>query len=229
MYLNISTYLSQQMQWMYTETPCFGENKWTQKITQNTRKYILRRATKVTIAKFQDCRRKEKNSASRMFFGGSHENDAHVQSFFARNAGSHARLGYSSAFRELPDLAMQIVVNLVAPYQIKLDGDDRCSEIAFAPCDGNELDVSGLKIIYAPFIRPERTLWTLRGPVNPDSWEGKGHVIEIKHDGDKRVSIRSGQFTYGPGHSAHFNYLDEVKHIFLGNRRIAGPHSDHYL
>ena len=39
MYLNVFTYMSQQMQFMYTETPYFGENKWTQKITQNTRKY----------------------------------------------------------------------------------------------------------------------------------------------------------------------------------------------
>jgi len=30
---------------------CFGENKWTQKITQSTQKYILWRATKVTISK----------------------------------------------------------------------------------------------------------------------------------------------------------------------------------
>jgi len=43
---------------MYTETPCFGENKLTQKITQNTWKYILQRATKVTIAKFRDVKEK---------------------------------------------------------------------------------------------------------------------------------------------------------------------------
>jgi len=41
--------MSQQMQLMYTETPCFGENKGIQKIAQNTRKYILQQATKVTI------------------------------------------------------------------------------------------------------------------------------------------------------------------------------------
>ena len=48
MYLDKCTYMSQQMKLMYTETPCFGENKCTQKFTQNTRKYILWRTTKVT-------------------------------------------------------------------------------------------------------------------------------------------------------------------------------------
>jgi len=72
MYLNICTYMSQQMQLMYTETPCFGENKWTQKITQNTRKYILRRATKVTTSKFRSWRRKKKTEHRAVFFGGSH-------------------------------------------------------------------------------------------------------------------------------------------------------------
>ena len=39
--VNIRTYMSPQMQLMYTEIPCFGENKRTQKITQNTQKYTL--------------------------------------------------------------------------------------------------------------------------------------------------------------------------------------------
>jgi len=71
--------MSQQMHLMYTETPCFGENKWTQKITQNTRKYILQRAAKVTDAKFRGWRQKN--------FGKSHEkSNAHFLLFFARNA-----------------------------------------------------------------------------------------------------------------------------------------------
>ena len=60
------------MQLMYTETPCFGENKWIQKITQNTQKYILRRATKVTISNFRGWRRKKKPRFAWFFFGGSH-------------------------------------------------------------------------------------------------------------------------------------------------------------
>ena len=85
MYLNICTYMSQQMQLMYTERPCFGENKRTQKITQNTRKYILRRATKVTISKKKPC-------FVRFFLAGvTEQNDAHLQSFFARNAACRAR------------------------------------------------------------------------------------------------------------------------------------------
>jgi len=72
--------MTQQMQLMYTETPCFGENKWTQKITQNTRKYILWRATEVTIAKYP--------RFARFFLAGvTKKNDAHLQSFVARNAG----------------------------------------------------------------------------------------------------------------------------------------------
>ena len=67
MYLNICTYMSQQMQLMYTETPCFGENRRNQKNTQNTQKYIFRRATKATISKFRGSRRK-KNRASRGCF-----------------------------------------------------------------------------------------------------------------------------------------------------------------
>jgi len=50
--------------------------------------------------------------------------------------------------------------------------------------------------IYGPFIRPACTLWTLQQ--NPDSWEGKKDFFEIKHDGDKLVSIRSGSYTYRP-------------------------------
>jgi len=77
--------MSQQMQLMYTERPCFGENKRTQKITQNTRKYILRRATKVTISKKKPC-------FVRFFLAGvTEQNDAHLQSFFARNAACRAR------------------------------------------------------------------------------------------------------------------------------------------
>ena len=53
---------------MYTETPCFGENIWTQKITQNTRKYILRRATKLPISKKFAADAANKNRASRGFF-----------------------------------------------------------------------------------------------------------------------------------------------------------------
>ena len=72
--------MSQQMKLMYTETPCFGENKWTQKITQNTRKYILRRATKVTIAKFRGWRCKKKTRFARFFLAGvTEKNDAHLQ------------------------------------------------------------------------------------------------------------------------------------------------------
>jgi len=83
MYLNICTYMSQQMQLMYTEAPCSGENKRTQKITQNTRKFILRRATKVTISKFRGWRRKKQNCACAVFFGGSHgKKNAHLQLFF---------------------------------------------------------------------------------------------------------------------------------------------------
>jgi len=60
--------MSQQMQLMYTETRCFGENKRTQKITQNTRKYILWRATKVMISKkYGDAAKKKINRASRGF------------------------------------------------------------------------------------------------------------------------------------------------------------------
>jgi len=89
MYLNICTYMSQQMQLMYTETPCFGENKRTQQITQNTRKFILRHASKVTISKFRGWRRhkpallcmyKHKPRLARFFFGGSHgKNDYFFQ------------------------------------------------------------------------------------------------------------------------------------------------------
>jgi len=86
MYLNICTYMSQQMQLLYTETTCFGENKWTQKITQNTVKYILRRATKVMIAKYRGWCRKKKLRAV-FLTGFTKNNDAHLQSFFARNAG----------------------------------------------------------------------------------------------------------------------------------------------
>jgi len=61
-WIYVPTCNKQQLQLMYTETPCCGENKWTRKITQNTQKYILQRATKVTIAKFRGWRRKEKTA-----------------------------------------------------------------------------------------------------------------------------------------------------------------------
>jgi len=71
--------MSQQMQSMYTETPCFGENRRTQKISQNTRKYILRRATEVTNSKFRGWRR---NKKKRGFLAEVTEtNDAHLQFF----------------------------------------------------------------------------------------------------------------------------------------------------
>ena len=81
MYLNICTYMSQQMQLMYTETPCFGENKRNQKKTQNTRKYIFRRATKVTISKI--C---EKQNRGIFLAGVTETNDVYLQLFFVRNA-----------------------------------------------------------------------------------------------------------------------------------------------
>jgi len=69
MYLHVATNAI-DVHWTF----CFGENKWTQKFTQNTREYIFRRTTKVTISKFP------------FFFGGSHgKNDAHLQLFFATN------------------------------------------------------------------------------------------------------------------------------------------------
>jgi len=60
--------MSQQMQLMYPETPCFGENKRTQKITQNTRKYILRHATKVTISEFAADAAKKKRASCGFFW-----------------------------------------------------------------------------------------------------------------------------------------------------------------
>jgi len=66
--------MSQQMQLIYTETPCFGENKRIRKITQATRKYILRRASKVTISKYRGLTPQKKKKVLRaVFFGGSHE------------------------------------------------------------------------------------------------------------------------------------------------------------
>ena len=77
------------MQLMFTETPCFGKNKRTQNITQNTQKYTLRRATKVTISKYCGwCR--QKKPALRMFFlaGVTETNDAHLQRAALSGRGS---------------------------------------------------------------------------------------------------------------------------------------------
>ena len=71
------------MQLMYTETPCFGENKRTPKITQNTRKYILRRATTVTISNFRGWRRKKRNRTLRTFsWRESRKKMMHTFNFF---------------------------------------------------------------------------------------------------------------------------------------------------
>ena len=76
-YLNICTYMSPHVKLIYTETPCFGENKRTPKITKNTGKCTLQRATKVTISNF----------LRTVFLAGVTEtNDAHLHSCFARNA-----------------------------------------------------------------------------------------------------------------------------------------------
>ena len=84
MYLNICTYMSQQMQLMYPETPCFGENTRTQKITQNTQKYTLRRAIKVTSSKFRG-RHRQKTAPRAVFLAGvTDKNDAHLQFFLPR-------------------------------------------------------------------------------------------------------------------------------------------------
>ena len=96
MYLNICTYMSQQMQLMYTETPCFGENKRTQKNTPNTWKYILRRVTKVTTSKFRGWRRQKKPRFARFLLAGViGKNDVHLQSYFARNADKEMRFNSS--------------------------------------------------------------------------------------------------------------------------------------
>jgi len=73
--------MSQQMQLMYPETPCFGENTRTQKITQNTQKYTLRRAIKVTSSKFRG-RHRQKTAPRAVFLAGvTDKNDAHLQFF----------------------------------------------------------------------------------------------------------------------------------------------------
>ena len=59
---------------IYSETPCFGENKRTRKVTQNTGKYNLRRATKVTISHFRGWRRHKITALGAVFFGGGHGN-----------------------------------------------------------------------------------------------------------------------------------------------------------
>jgi len=82
MYLNIFTYMLQQMQLMYTEKYCFGENKWIQKIAQNTQNYILRCATKSRSQIFAADAAKKKHALA----GVTGKNDAHLQLFFASNA-----------------------------------------------------------------------------------------------------------------------------------------------
>jgi len=67
-YLNICTHMSPHVKLIYTETPCFVKNKWTQKITKNTGKYTLTRATKVTISNFRGWRCQKKPRFARGFW-----------------------------------------------------------------------------------------------------------------------------------------------------------------
>lgn len=119
---------------------------------------------------------------------------------------THARLGNKSFFRELPDVPLEIIINLVAPYQIQVDPASRSdsdsedsdseqvglrSEMILAPYDGNVYDSfwKVAKRSYAPFIRPQRKLWTFLGRPQEET-----AFIEIRHDGDKNVGICSGIF-----------------------------------
>jgi len=82
MYLNILTYISQQMQLMYTKTLCFGENKWIQKIFRNTQKYNLRRATIVMISNFRGRRRKKKTRFAQFFWRESRKKMMRTFNYF---------------------------------------------------------------------------------------------------------------------------------------------------
>jgi len=110
--------------------------------------------------------------------------------------GTHPRLGNKSFFRELPNVPLEIIINLVAPYQIQVDPASWSeqglhSEMILAPFEYDETNFWQVlaKRSYAPFIRPQRKLWTFLGRTQTQT-----AFIEIRHDGDKHVGIRSGIF-----------------------------------